>query len=70
MSRPRSLDPKIEGLPELKPRSVKQDLDLRGDTKSVYEQLGQLFGIKITFDPDLPARPVRLHATMSISPPL
>ena len=53
---------KIEGLPTLKPRSVKLDLDLRGDTKSVYEQLGQLFGIKITCDPDLPARPVRLHA--------
>ena len=53
---------KIEGLPELKPRPGKQDLDLRGDTKSVYEQVGQLFGIKITFDPDLPARPVRLHA--------
>ncbi len=54
---------KIEGLPELKPRPVKLDLDLRGDTKSVYEQVGQLFGIKVTFDPDLPARTVRLHAT-------
>jgi Flp pilus assembly secretin CpaC len=53
---------KIEGLPALKPRPVKLDLDLRGDTKSVYEQVGQLFGIKVTFDPDLPARPVRLHA--------
>ena len=54
---------KIEGLPALKPRPVKLDLDLRGDTKSVYEQVGQLFGIKVTFDPDLPARTVRLHAT-------
>ena len=53
---------KIEGLPELKPRAVKLDLDLRGDTKSVYEQVGQLFGIKVTFDPDLSARTVRLHA--------
>jgi hypothetical protein len=55
-------DMKIEGLPELRPRPGKQNLDLRGDTRSVYEQVGQLFGIKITFDPDLPARPVRLHA--------
>jgi Flp pilus assembly secretin CpaC len=55
-------DKKIEGLPELTPLSRKQDLDLRGDTKSVYEQLGQLFGIKVTFDPDLAARTVRLHA--------
>src|ERR1700722_16314827 len=52
---------KIEGLPELQPISRKQDLDLRGDTKTVYEQLGQLFGIKIVFDPDLAARTVRLH---------
>jgi Flp pilus assembly secretin CpaC len=55
-------DMKIEGLPDLRPRPGKQNLNLRGDTKSVYEQVGQLFGIKITFDPDLPTRPVRLHA--------
>ena len=51
---------KIEGLPELKPRSGKQNLNLRGDTRTVYEQLGQLFGIKVTFDPDLAPRAVRL----------
>jgi Flp pilus assembly secretin CpaC len=55
-------DRRIEGLPELKPLSPKQDLNLRGDTKTVYEQLGQLFGIKIVFDPELAARTVRLHA--------
>jgi tetratricopeptide (TPR) repeat protein len=55
------LESKIEGLPQLKPRGGKQNLNLRGDTKTVYEQLGELFGIKVTFDPDLPARPVRLR---------
>src|SRR5580658_5114714 len=40
--------PGIVGLPELNPRAGKQNLNLRGDTKSVYEQVGQLFGIKIT----------------------
>src|SRR5580700_5071725 len=55
-------DRRIEGLPELKPLSRKQDLNLRGDTRTVYEQLGQLFGIKVTFDPELAARTVRLHA--------
>jgi len=55
-------DRRIEGLPELTPLSRKQDLNLRGDTKTVYEQLGQLFGIKIVFDPELAARTVRLHA--------
>jgi Flp pilus assembly secretin CpaC len=54
-------DRKIEGLPELKPLSGKQDVNLRGDSRTVYEQLGQLFGIKVTFDPDLPARTVRLR---------
>ncbi len=55
-------DRRIAGIPELAPRAGKQDLDLRGDTRTVYDQLGGLFGIKITFDPDLVARPVRLHA--------
>lgn len=52
----------VEGLPELKPRPGKQNINLRGDTKTVYEQLGQMYGIKVTFDPDLPARTVRLVA--------
>src|SRR5271163_285019 len=59
---PEKPDLGIVGLPELKPRAGKQNLNLRGDTKSVYEQLGQLFGIKITFDPDLTPRAVKLHA--------
>jgi Flp pilus assembly secretin CpaC len=59
---PAKPDGTIEGLPELKSLGGKQDLNLHGDTKTVYEQLGQLFGIKVTFDPDLAARPVRLHA--------
>jgi type II secretory pathway component GspD/PulD (secretin) len=54
-------DRKIEGLPELKPREGKQNLNLRGDTKTVYEQLGDLFGIKIAFDPDLAAKTVQLR---------
>jgi tetratricopeptide (TPR) repeat protein len=52
---------KIEGLPELKPLDRKQNINLRGDTKTVYEQLGQLFGIKIALDPDLTSRPVLLR---------
>jgi len=54
-------DSTIEGLPELKPHPGKQNIDLRGDTKSVYEQLGLLYGIKVAFDPELPARTIRLH---------
>jgi Flp pilus assembly secretin CpaC len=58
---PAKLDMKVEGLPELKPRSGRQNLDLRGDTKTAYEQVGNSFGIKMTFDPDLQPKNVRLR---------
>ena len=58
---PAKLDMKVEGLPELKPRSGRQNLDLRGDTKTTYEQVGNSFGIKMTFDPELQTKNVRLH---------
>jgi len=51
----------MTGLPKLQPKSGKQDLDLRGETKSVYEELGARFGIKASFDPDVPDRQVRLR---------
>jgi Flp pilus assembly secretin CpaC len=51
----------ISGLPRLQPQAGKRNLDLRGDTKTVYEQFAGLFGIKVTFDPDINVRSVRLH---------
>jgi Bacterial type II and III secretion system protein/FG-GAP-like repeat len=51
----------MAGLPKLQPKSGKQDLDLRGETKSVYEELGARFGIKASFDPDVAGRQVRLR---------
>jgi hypothetical protein len=51
----------ITGLPRLRPQSGKHSIDLRGDTKTVYEQLAMLFGVKAVFDPDLTPRNVRLH---------
>jgi Flp pilus assembly secretin CpaC len=53
--------PAISGLPRLQPQAGKHNLDLRGDTKTVHEQLAGLFGIKVTFDPDINVRNVRLH---------
>src|SRR5216683_1642816 len=53
--------PGISGLPRLKPQPGKRNLNLRGDTKSVYEQLASLFGIKAIFDPDLTVRNVHLR---------
>ncbi|HXM95347.1 MAG TPA: FG-GAP-like repeat-containing protein [Candidatus Dormibacteraeota bacterium] len=52
----------ITGIPKLRPQPGKYNLDMRGDTRSVYEQLAELFGVKASFDPDLISRPVRLRA--------
>src|SRR5712664_3705892 len=51
----------ISGLPRLQPQAGRRSLDLRGDTKTVYEQLAALFGVKVTFDPDTTLRIARLH---------
>jgi tetratricopeptide (TPR) repeat protein len=50
----------ISGLPRLQPQAGKRNLNLRGDTKTVYEQVASLFGVKATFDPDLTVKNVRL----------
>src|SRR6266436_5253159 len=51
----------ISGLPRLQPQAGKRNLNLRGDTRTAYEELAGLFGIKATLDPDISARNVRLH---------
>src|SRR6266852_4303717 len=51
----------IPGLPRLQPQPGKRNLDLHGDTKTVYEQLASFFGLKAAFDPDLTVRNVHLR---------
>jgi len=51
----------ISGLPRLHPQAGKRNLNLRGDTKTVYEQFAVLFGVKASFDPDLTMRNVQLR---------
>ena len=53
----------IAGIPHLKSQSGKHNFDLRGDTRTVYEQVATAFGIKVTFDPDLVSRNVRFQVT-------
>ena len=53
--------PEIEGLPRLRPQDGTHNVNLRGDTKTVYEQLSNLFGVKVSFDPDLNVKNVRLR---------
>src|SRR5271163_342028 len=51
-----------EGFPALKPAAGKKTFDLRGDAKTVYEQVARQFGIIVSFDPDLATRNVRFRA--------
>jgi Flp pilus assembly secretin CpaC len=51
----------ISGMPKLQPQPGKRNVNLRGDTKTVYEQLASLFGVKATFDPDLTPKSVHLQ---------
>lgn len=51
----------VSDIPHVLVDPSKHSVDLRGDTKTVYEQLGMMFGIKVAFDPDLLARSVRLR---------
>src|SRR6266403_1432405 len=51
----------IPGIPRLKTQPGRHTLDLRGDTRNAYEQLALTFGTKVTFDPDVVSRPVRMQ---------
>src|SRR5712672_1194898 len=51
----------IPGIPRLKTQPGRHTLDLRGDTRTAYEQLALTFGTKVTFDPDVVSHPVRMQ---------
>jgi tetratricopeptide (TPR) repeat protein len=50
-----------EGLPQAVPDKVKRSFHLQTDLRSAYEQVAAAYGIKASFDPELPARNVRLR---------
>ena len=53
-----------EGLPEVKPDKVTHSFDLHAtDVRVAYEQVAATYGIKVSFDPELPARTVRFHVS-------
>ncbi len=51
----------IRGLPKLNIQPGKHNLELHGDTRSAYDMVTHMFGIKAAFDPDLPSRRVHLR---------
>lgn len=50
-----------EGLPQLAPAKGKKSFHFQTDLHSAYQQVAAAFGLKVTFDPDLPARNVKLR---------
>jgi len=50
-----------EGLPQLTPEKGPKSFRLQTDLHSAYQQVAAAFGLKATFDPDLPARNVKLR---------
>lgn len=54
-------DQPAEGLPILNPARITHSFDTRTDLRTAYEQVAAAYGIKAAFDPDLPARNVRLR---------
>ena len=53
-----------EGLPELKPDKVTHSFNLNAtDIRAAYQQVTATYGIKVAFDPELPARTVRFRVS-------
>ena len=47
-------------LPRAAPDKIKRDFHFQADLRGAYEQVAAAYGIKASFDPDLPARNVKL----------
>jgi Flp pilus assembly secretin CpaC len=54
-------DQELKGPAVLKPQPGKKAVNVRGDSKSAYEQVAQMFGITVAFDPELTARNIKLR---------
>jgi type II secretory pathway component GspD/PulD (secretin) len=54
-------DEPAEGLPQLVPSKDKKNFHFQTDSKGAYEQVTAAYGLKVSFDPDLPGRSVRLR---------
>ncbi len=52
---------KLKGPPVLSPQHGTKNFNVRGDTRSVYEQVARAFGITPGFDPDLPTRNIKFR---------
>jgi Flp pilus assembly secretin CpaC len=54
------VEPPLAGVPRLQPEAGKRSVEVRGDTRTAYEQVAAAFGVKAVFDPDLVSHNVKL----------
>ncbi len=54
-------EPRLAGIPQLRPEPGKRNFNLRGDLQSTYQEVAHAFGLKAVFDPDLPSRTVQFR---------
>jgi len=50
-----------EGMPILQPDKVKRSFHFQTTVQNAYDEVAASFGVKVTFDPDLPTRNVKLN---------
>lgn len=51
----------LEAPVDLAPQPGKQDFDYQGNTEGVYQEIARQFGVEVTFDTNLPGKPVRFQ---------
>jgi Flp pilus assembly secretin CpaC len=56
-----ALEEPAEGLPQIVPSKEKKSFHFQTDLRGAYEQVVSAYGFKVSFDPDLPARNVKLR---------
>ena len=56
-------DYELKGPATLRPLPGKKPVNVRGDSKSAYEQVAGMYGIKVAFDPDLTSKNVKLRVS-------
>ena len=49
------------GMPQVTPERTRHNFRVTADMKTVYEQVAAAYGVKVSFDPDLPTRNVKLR---------
>ncbi len=54
-------DYELRGATALKPQLGKKTVNVRGDSKTAYEQVAEMYGITVTFDPELTSKNIKLR---------